>query len=88
MAWPTRTVVASAMPMGIMKHSADTLIAIWCAAAGTAPRRAISSAVTMNRLPSINTVTPMGRPVRKQLRDLGGTRRIEVGEQFQVGETL
>ena len=63
-AWPTRTVVASATPIGTMKHSAATLMAIWCAAADTAPSRAISSAVTMNRLPSISTVMPIGRPVR------------------------
>jgi hypothetical protein len=52
-AWPTRTVVASPTPIGIMKHSCATLIAIWCAAASVAPMRPISSAVTMNtRLPS------------------------------------
>ena len=58
--------VASATPIGIMKHSWATLMAIWCALASTAPMRPISNAVTMNKPPSISTVIPMGRPVRSK----------------------
>ena len=49
-----------------MKHRLAMLIAIWCAATGTVPRRPISSAVTMNNPPSIATVTPIGRPLRSK----------------------
>ena len=70
--------VASATPNGIMKQMVATLMAIWCAATGTSPSRPINSAVTMNRLPSMVTVTPIGRPVRSRSRiddQRGGSRR-------------
>ena len=53
-----------ATPIGSMKHTEATLMAIWCAATAVAPMRAISSAVTMNRLPSMKIATPIGRPMR------------------------
>ena len=67
-AWPTRTVVASAMPNGSMKHSVATFSATWWAAAGTSPSRPISSAVAANSPPSMVTVTPIGRPLRSSSR--------------------
>ena len=61
-----------------MKQRLATLIAIWCAAASSWPRRPISSAVTMNSPPSMATVTPIGRPVRSRSRigaQRGGSKR-------------
>jgi len=59
-----------------MKHSAATLMAIWCAATGTSPSRPMSSAVTMKRLPSMVTVTPIGSPVRSRPRIRAASGRL------------
>ena len=71
-----------------MKHRLATLIAIWCAAASSPPSRPMSSAVTMNKLPSIITVTPIGRPVASRLRSIGPARAFEMREQAQRCESL
>jgi hypothetical protein len=74
--------------IGTMKHSADTLIAIWCAAAGTSPSRPISSAVAMNSPPSIVTVTPDRQAGAQEAADGRAVRAVVVIEELEVGKPL
>src|SRR5436309_3920526 len=83
--WPTSTAAALETPSGTMNVSEAMLIATWCAAIGTVPRRPMRSATTANTPNSSWNWIPIGTP-RRSICTIGLRRQTSRRQERRNGE--